>query len=271
MRGKIRLLILFCLLICSQLGYSQNSEFTLISWNIRDFGDSKDSLEIERIAEILRDADIVSIQEVVAGPGGSKAVARLSDVLNRKGAKWDYQISDPTGSPKGAKEKYALLWKTSRLKRRGRGNLLKELDSQIYREPFLMNLYSNNRKISILSFHARPKKAAVKEVQVLAEYLINEEKIVVVGDFNLKYDHGSFEPFRSRFFNSVISDEKTTIKKGCKKGDYMHNSYDNIIYPWDFDVYNSGRIDYIKSCDKVKSANTLSDHLPIMIQFRLSE
>ena len=39
------------------------------------------------MAETLRDCDVVAIQEVVAGPGGSQAVAKLADELNRKGAK----------------------------------------------------------------------------------------------------------------------------------------------------------------------------------------
>ena len=264
-----RIITTLLLAMSSYLGYAQDSKFTLISWNIRDFGNSKDSVEIEHIAEVLRNADVVSIQEVVAGSGGSKAVARLADDLNRKGAKWEYQISNPTGSPKGAKERYALLWKTSRFKKRGKGRLLKELDAQIFREPFLMTLYTNNRKISILSFHARPKKEAAPEIEVLSEYLKNQKDLIVVGDFNLNYSSNSFQAFRKRCFNAVIDDQKTTIKKSCKNGNYLLNSFDNIIYPWDMNVYKCGTIDYIESCDNVKTANKLSDHLPVMMQFSI--
>ncbi len=67
------------------------------------------------MAELVRDADIVAIQEVVAGYGGAQAVARLVDNLNRKGAKWDYVISDPTNSPKYVTERYAFIWKTKNI------------------------------------------------------------------------------------------------------------------------------------------------------------
>ncbi len=39
---------------------------SIISWNLKDFGQSRDDEEIMMIAEVIRDADIVAIQEVVA-------------------------------------------------------------------------------------------------------------------------------------------------------------------------------------------------------------
>jgi endonuclease/exonuclease/phosphatase family metal-dependent hydrolase len=73
-------------------GLSQDP-ISLISWNIRDFGQTKKNEELDRLAELVRDADILAIQEVVAGYGGAQAVAKLADNLNRKGAKWDYVIN----------------------------------------------------------------------------------------------------------------------------------------------------------------------------------
>ena len=72
---------------------SAQHELTLVSWNIRDFGKTKSAEELDQIAEIVRAADILAIQEVVAGYGGAQAVARLAAILNRKGSKWDYVIS----------------------------------------------------------------------------------------------------------------------------------------------------------------------------------
>ena len=90
---------------------------SVISWNIKDFGQSRDNSEIRMIAKELIEADIVAIQEVVAKhPGGLKAVARLVDQLNRMGTKWDYRISDPTASSSSyASERYAFLWKRSKV------------------------------------------------------------------------------------------------------------------------------------------------------------
>ncbi len=69
---------------------------TVVSWNIANLGKSKDDDEIAFMADMVDEGDIVVIQEVVAGNGGAQAVARLADALNRRGAKWDYVVSNPT-------------------------------------------------------------------------------------------------------------------------------------------------------------------------------
>ena len=55
--------------------FSQQDEITIVSWNIQDFGKTKSNDELEQIAEVVRDVDIVVIQEVVSGYGGAQAVA----------------------------------------------------------------------------------------------------------------------------------------------------------------------------------------------------
>jgi len=66
-------ILIFCTISIST--YSQT--FSIVSWNISHFGKTKDASEIKRIAQIVRDFDIVAIQEVVAiDPAGAKAVAR---------------------------------------------------------------------------------------------------------------------------------------------------------------------------------------------------
>ena len=108
------LLLLFALMV--NLVLSAQS-FSLLSWNIQDFGKTKNEREISSIAKIVQDFDIVAIQEVVAiDPGGAQAVARLAEQLNRSGTKWDYRISDPTQSPKNKTERYAFLWKENEAK-----------------------------------------------------------------------------------------------------------------------------------------------------------
>ena len=115
--------LFFVFLFFLQILSSGNTkgEITFISWNIKDFGQSRDDNEIRAIAQLIRHADIVAIQEVVAKhPGGAQAVARLVDQLDRMGANWDYSISEPTKSTSSHKsERYAFLWKTSKVKKIG--------------------------------------------------------------------------------------------------------------------------------------------------------
>ena len=86
---------------------------SICSWNIENIGQSKSDSEIQFMAAVLKNYDVVAIQEVVAGLGGAAAVARLHDALNRTGSKWDYTVSDPTTGSTYKTERYAYLWKTT--------------------------------------------------------------------------------------------------------------------------------------------------------------
>src|SRR5690554_2205222 len=118
-----------------KLGIKNSPHYTLATWNIQHLGQSKTDEDRVFMAEVLRDFDIVAIQEVVAKhPAGAQKVAQLADELNRKGAKWDYRISNPTNSPSGyISERYAFLWKTSKMDLVGRAYLDKDLETQINR------------------------------------------------------------------------------------------------------------------------------------------
>jgi endonuclease/exonuclease/phosphatase family metal-dependent hydrolase len=130
---------IFCIifLLCSWT--TVIAQVKLVSWNIENFGKSKSEVEINFIANTLKNYDIIAIQEVAAGYGGAQAVARLADELNRKGAKWDYTISDPTASSAYKTERYAFIWKTAHLKKMGRAWLEKKYHLEIDREPLLLH------------------------------------------------------------------------------------------------------------------------------------
>ncbi|SHJ96920.1 endonuclease/exonuclease/phosphatase family protein [Pseudozobellia thermophila] len=247
---------------------------TLISWNIQDFGQSKNAEELEQIAEIIREADIVAIQEVVAGYGGAQAVAKLSDLLNRKGSKWDYVISNPTNSSKYATERYAFLWKTSKIKIKNRGQLIKELDSLVDREPFFIDFYINAHKLTILNFHSRPHgKNPEAEIMAITEYLTEkkpEQPLILAGDFNVDEKEAVFEPLKNIGFKSSISNQKTTLKHKCDgNGRYLNYAIDNIFYSKNILKLQGGTIDYIKFCENLPMARQLSDHLPVLLKFQL--
>ena len=159
----LKRIIFSVLFFLSLNGIAQQTEISLISWNIRDFGKTKNSDELEKIAELIKAADIVAIQEVVAGYGGAQAVAKLTEILNRKGAQWDYVISDPTNSTKYVTERYAFVWKTKHIKIKNRGKLIKELDAVIDREPFLIDFYLTGEKLTLINFHSRPHDKTPKQ------------------------------------------------------------------------------------------------------------
>lgn len=263
-------IILFLLLSFCYTTYSQSEDISLISWNIQDFGKTKNTEELEQIAEIVKNTDIIAIQEVVAGFGGAQAVAKLTDILNRKGNQWDYVISNPTKSPKYVTERYAFIWKTKHIKIKNRGRLLKEVDAKIDREPFLLDFYIAKKKFSVLNYHSRPfNKHPETEIKALIEFIDSSLKtpLLLAGDFNTKNSHTVFESFKKQGFKTAITNQKTTLKKSCVSGNYLNHSIDTIFYSSKIIKKDSGVIDFVKFCDALEKARKLSDHLPVYLKF----
>ena len=123
----------------------------------KDMGKSKDATEIRFIAETIRHADIVAIQEVVAGDGGAQAVARLVLELNTMGASWDYVVSDPTSSSAYKTERYAFVWKKSKAKLIGKPWLEKKYGILIDREPYFATFSIGGKSLTVVNFHAITK------------------------------------------------------------------------------------------------------------------
>ena len=71
-----------------------------------------------------------------SGYGGAQAVASLVGILNKKGSKWDYRVSDPTSGSSYKKERYAFIWKTSKACIKGNAWLEKKYTLEIDREPY---------------------------------------------------------------------------------------------------------------------------------------
>ncbi|VXC16109.1 endonuclease/exonuclease/phosphatase family protein [Maribacter litoralis] len=252
---------------------SSQEQISLISWNIRDFGKTKSNEELDRMAEILRDADIVALQEVVAGYGGAQAVAKLADNLNRKGAKWDYVISNPTNSPKYVTERYAFIWKTKNIKIKNRGALIKELDSLVDREPFFLDFYVEGRKLSVINFHSRPHdKNPEREILAITDYLISDDfqhPIILAGDFNVDQKKMVFNGLKEQGYSAAVIDAKTTLRHNCALEGYLNYPIDNIFYSDKISANSSYAIDFVKACENLTNARELSDHLPVLLNFSI--
>ena len=264
---------IFHLLLLLHFTVFSQEQISLISWNIRDFGRTKSSEELDRMAEIVRDADIVAIQEVVAGYGGAQAVAKLADNLNRKGAKWDYVISNPTNSTKYVTERYAFIWKTKTIKIKNRGLLVKDLDSLVDREPFYLDFYIKGRKLTVLNFHSRPHdKNPESEILAITDYLkINpsQHPIILAGDFNVDEKELVFEGLKDMGYKSSIINQRTTLKQSCDGIDYLNYPIDNIFHSKNVSKIEGKAIDFVKVCENLAEARKLSDHLPVFFKFSL--
>ncbi|WP_394747083.1 endonuclease/exonuclease/phosphatase family protein [Spongiimicrobium salis] len=269
----MRVFLLLFFILASKNVQAQKDTIHLISWNIKDFGKTKKSGALRRIAEIVQKADILVLQEVVAGYGGAQAVAKLSDQLNRMGAKWDYIVSDPTDSPPYMTERYAYIWKTKHIKIKNRGRLLRELHRSIDREPFLIDFYLNKKKFSIINFHSRPyRKNPIPEIKALTEFITTsfQGPLILAGDFNTEERNAVFDNLKKGGYTPSFYNQKTTLKRNCQQGaPYRNYAIDHIFYSKKINKIAGGIIDYVRFCENLSHARVLSDHLPVFLKFGL--
>lgn len=246
----------------------------ICSWNLKDFGKSKSDQSIDFIANTIRDVDVLAIQEVVAGNGGAQAVARLADVLNRKGSKWDYTISDPTTSNENGTERYAFIWKSGRVKKIGNAWLENQYSNEIDREPYMVTFQVQNKFFTMASFHAIPKaKQPEKEIKYLrfvqAEY--PGKNLIFSGDFNCPESNSVFNSLKSQKYLPVFINQKTSLRSKCINNDCLASEYDNIFCDQAKNrIIRAGVMHFYKSFATLKEAIKVSDHIPVYMEFSVN-
>ncbi len=261
-------------LILSFFTFLSFSQTKILSWNLENYGKSKSETEINYIASIVLNYDIIAIQEVVAGYGGAQAIAKLTEILNQKGSKWDYTISDPTSSSSYKAERYAFIWKTSKVKLKGKPWLEKKYGLEIDREPYFATFEIGQKNITLTNFHAitknRNPETEIKYFKFLpAEY--PNLNLIFAGDFNCPQSHTVFYPLKKMGYASILQNQKTTLKQKCKNDVCLASEFDNIFFKASTINYiNSGIIPFYKNFNSLKEARKISDHLPVWIEFSLN-
>jgi len=262
----------FFLLVLFFYGFA-NSNISICSWNLENFGKSKSASTIDFIANTVKNYDVIAIVEVVAGNGGAQAVARLADALNRKGAKWDYTISNPTTSTnKYEIERYAFIWKTSKLKKIGDAWLEKKYSSEIDREPYLITLENEKKQFTVCAFHAIPKnkqpETEIKYFKFLpAEY--PNLNIIFCGDFNCPQSNTVFNPLKSMGYLPILTNQKTSLKTKCVSNNCLASEFDNMFCSPKIKVLNASIIPFYNQFATLKEARLISDHVPILMAFKM--
>lgn len=249
------------------------SQVKLLSWNVENLGNSKSEEDIAFIVKTIKDYDVVALQEIVAGDGGAQTVAKLADELNRKGSKWDYTISDPTSSSAYKTERYAFLWKTSKVKKIGDAWLEKKYHLEIDREPYYCTFDYNGKQFTIANFHAITKsKQPETEIKFFKFFPAQYPKLnlVFVGDFNCPQSHTVFNPLKKMGYTCVFTKQKTSLKKECVDNECLASEFDNIWYNTsNISISNSKAIHFYKSFETLKEAREISDHIPISTEITI--
>jgi deoxyribonuclease-1-like protein len=266
----VRFRVIFLILFQSVVGFSQ---IQLLSWNIENLGQSKSDKEILFIAQTVKDFDLVAIQEVVAGFGGSQAVARLANELNRKGHQWDYRISNPTSSSAYKTERYAFLWKKSRAKLKGKPWLENKYHIEIDREPYYATFEIDKKEVTLVNFHAITKsKQPEREIKFFKFLPATYPKLnlLFLGDFNCPQSHSVFTPLKKIGYTSSLANQKTSLKKKCKNNTCLASEFDNFFYNQSkISMQKSGVLHFYTFFESIEQARKISDHIPIWIEFSI--
>lgn len=249
------------------------TDLIMVTWNLKDFGKTKDASEIRFIAGLVKNADILAIQEVVAGEGGAQAVARLSDELNRMGAKWDYVVSDPTTGTSHSRERYAFIWKTSKVQLL-RTSLATNVESLINREPFLGTFRAGGKTFTIASFHAITRSADPQnEIRYLPDLPLKHpgSPYLFCGDFNLPQSHEVFDLFRKKGYRQALTGQKTSLQSKCSTSECLASEFDNVFYDTKGIGLRAARVEkfHLKFSDHAQALG-ISDHLPVLFTFSLN-
>ncbi|KVV14352.1 endonuclease/exonuclease/phosphatase family protein [Flavobacterium sp. TAB 87] len=260
---------LFCLLVV----FCINAQVKLVSWNIENIGKSKSDQEISFIANTISDFDLVAIQEVVAGFGGTQAIARLADELNRGGTKWNYIVSDPTSSSAYKTERYAFLWKNTTIKLVGKPWLEEKYNLEIDREPFYATFQYKKKQFTVVNFHAITKnKQPEREIKFFKflPFQYPTLNLIFVGDFNCPQSHTVFNPLNKMGYKPVLVGQKTSLKKSCIDSQCLASEFDNIFYnDLKITIKSAGIIPFFKIFGTLQEARKISDHIPIWAEIIL--
>lgn len=251
----------------------------IASWNLYNFGNTKQPHAMQKIAQLITPFDIVALQEISTSAAGAQGVAQLAELLNEGATKWDYIISDRT-SGEGS-ERYAYIWKTNKTALVGKPFLTKasNLDEKIDREPFMArfkygkNTATSSNQIMIANYHAVPiTKKPEQEIILLSSLddAYSKDNLLIVGDFNLEQNHNAFKPIRAMGYDASLIDQKTSIKLTNVGGEYLSQPYDNIFYETAaLTKLRSGVVDFVPDMPSIAAARQVSDHLPVWCELRL--
>lgn len=266
MQGTLKFLCTFLLWAVATV--SCFAQLRLMSWNIENLGASKSREEICVIAGIVERADILAVQEVVAGPAGPEAVKRLVRELNRINDVWAYQISAPTTGSPHSSERYAFLWRKNVVGKVGKARLEQYFQQEIDREPYLGTFSYMGRKFTLVNFHATTKKRNPEsEIKYFRKFgiLYPEHNFIYIGDFNLPQSHPVFTPLRNMGWSPVFRKQKTSLRQKCINGDCLASEYDNVWYNHKTVLLQYSQvIHFYKVYPTVKKARFISDHIPIL-------
>jgi endonuclease/exonuclease/phosphatase family metal-dependent hydrolase len=249
----------------------------IASFNIQVLGEAKmkDTKAIERIVEVIRQFDIVAIQEIRAKD--QTLIPRLLGIINSKGARYDYVIGTPLGRS-NIKEQYAFVYDSNTVVTNPNATYTVEDKADLlHREPlvarFVTRVPPNVRpfSFSLVNIHTDPDEVkdelpimhtVLKGIREFEYLSAAEDDVLLMGDLNASPSQfgtlGKVPGIRW-----TVNDEPTNTRRT--------QIYDNMLFDRDLTNEFTGRAGVLDLCQmfgiNTEEALRISDHLPIWAEF----
>ena len=266
---KFSFFLIFVLFACYGLCYavpqSADNQIRLGSFNIEKLG-KENPYQAKNAAEILKNYDIVTIQEVMntgatrVNPIGTKGIEALKHIVSYLGEDWDYVISpESNGTANAEKSKafntfeyYAFIFRKSKIELiQSSAHLWNEQENpmpglnnqerQFDREPFIASFKVKNGRLdfTLITIHAAApaakwRKDEIKRLQIVYDIVQasnpSQNDVFLMGDFNTNVDKKEWEPLKSvpGMKHILALSDVTTLNK--PKGKLSKSQYDTIWY-----------------------------------------
>ena len=249
------------------------------SFNMERLGPSKlkDAWVMERFAEIIRQFDVIALQEITSTD--QRTLPILVELVNRSGGRYNYTISPRIGRPStGYYEQYAYVFDTSRIQSSPEVSyVVSDPGDTLHREPFCGRFQTVAAGYQPFSFtlinnHTDPDEIG-HELDVLADvyrsvrqYEYPEDDIILLGDLNA--------PPKGLKSLGQIPDLVPLIQTmftNTRQNKILDNILVDRVQTREF-TGRAGIISLEKMFSlQMKDAERISDHVPIWAEFTIVE
>ena len=230
---------------------------TLATFNIQNLGRDKPD-QPKLAAEIIKQFDVVAIQEVMNYGDGTKGLEAVNKIVEELGDGWaSVACTKPNGTESAASgalhtfEFYAFIYNTTKVQLVGTARLwdeaanpvngLADQERQFDREPFIASFKAvdNSLDFTVISLHASaPSKSwrddEIRRLKHVYETVQaenpNQNDVFLLGDFNTPVNKSEWDDLKGLLTMTHIltENDKTTVNKSA--GKLSQNQYDTIWY-----------------------------------------
>lgn len=256
----------------------QMPTITIASYNIQVFGTSKvnDRWILERLATVIRQFDVIAIQEVRATD--QTVMDRFLQQINSDGSQYNYIIGPRMGRT-SSKEQYAYVYNTRKiLCKKETAYTVDDPSGLLHRSPLVAHfqvLAPNNLPpftFTLINIHTDPDEIRT-ELNVLADvyrnvrqYEFPEDDVILLGDLNCGPKDflalGQIPGVFPLIQNVATNTRQSKLYDNIVVDQYSSQEFTGRSAVWDLRQYFNLTID---------DALRLSDHFPVWAEFSAFE